>query len=142
MAPKRQETCKVCGADRYERAGSAYCETHWREYKAAAKQRCAANGATSYLPDYQRIAMYRKEAIRQGADESESWWCAMAAEIRYQQHGHSGHWLQTFIARELDWLHANTGVLASLDARQWAAPTGDTTGAGIDDGYDIDEGAA
>ena len=106
MAPPRATVCKVCGAERYERAGSAYSETHWREYNATAKQRCVESGVLSYSPEYQRVTAYRAEAARQGATEAEGWWCAMAAEARFQQHGRGSRWLVAFIAAELAALRA------------------------------------
>lgn len=115
MAPKRQETCKVCGAPRAERGQMALCADHLREHNAAAHAKSRAKGATSYIPEYQRIDDYRREAVRQGADELESWWIAMAAEIRFQQHGHSSRWLGPFVAAELAWLKKNAAILAKFD---------------------------
>jgi hypothetical protein len=119
VAPIRATTCKVCGAPRWEHAKGARCQRHWLEYQAEGTRKSKAAGAPSGLPDYQRITDYRAEAIRQGANEEESWWVAMAAEARYQREGRSSKWLVRFVAQELAWLRANASTLADLDSRKW-----------------------
>jgi hypothetical protein len=121
MAPPRATTCKVCGGARWDRARGAFCESHFHEYQRAQFRQSQARGVPSSLPDRQRIDEYLTEAIRQGANEAESWWCAMAAEARYQREGRSSRWVTAFITAELDWLRANAKVLAKLDAHQEVA---------------------
>ena len=135
MAPKRQDTCKVCGEPRWEGAHGARCQKHWLEFQAAGTRKSKAGGAPSGMPDYQRINAYRAEAARQGATEDESWWIAMFAEARFQREGRSSKWLGPFVAAELAWLRANAKTLSDLDARRWGPVKGDQ--AMVEDtGYD------
>ena len=106
MAPERKLVCRVCGAPRDPARDQALCAAHFSEYNAAHHAKSRAEGAASYTPEYRRIDKYRAEAIRQGANEAESWWCAIAAEARFQQNGRSSRWLGPFIAAELEALRA------------------------------------
>jgi len=137
MGAPYKTVCRVCGEPRDPNFDQALCPAHRREYSIARKAESRARQAPSYTPEYQRVTAYRAEAARQGATEAEGWWCAIAAEARFQQHGHSSRWLVAFIAAELAWLRTNADVLAGLDARQWqpvpsVAPI-------VDAGYDEDE---
>jgi hypothetical protein len=143
VAPKRQDVCKVCGVTRIEnRMNMALCAEHLREYTLQNNRKQRASGAVCHDPQYRRLNDYRAEAQRIGADEAEAWWCAVAAEIGYQRGDARARWLTPFITSELAWLRANRPILAKLDAARWAAPTGDQAAVVVDDGYDIDEGAA
>jgi len=106
MAPPVKLVCRICGEPRDQDFDQALCPAHRREYSIAQKAKSRARRAPSYMPEYQRITAYRAEAMRQGATEAESWWCAVAAEARFQQHGRSSRWLGPFIAAELEALRA------------------------------------
>lgn len=138
MAPKRHATCKVCGGERAPGSTMALCADHLREYNAAAQRRSYQPG---FHPEYQRLRDYMTQARAAGADETEAWWIAMAAEIHFQQHGHSTHWLRPFVTAELAWLRANATTLARLDDRPWRAPAGDSANI-QDDGWDELEAAS
>ena len=102
---KRIDTCQVCGAPRSGTQRPALCAEHRKEHDRArkAKER-RDNPERAQLRN--RIGDYLAEARRQGATDDQAWWCAMAAEARFQQHGHSSRWLGPFIAAELAALRA------------------------------------
>ena len=106
MGAPYKTVCRVCGEPRDPNFDQALCPAHRREYSIARKAESRARQAPSYTPEYQRVTAYRAEAARQGATEAEGWWCAIAAEARFQQHGRGSRWLGPFIAAELAALRA------------------------------------
>jgi hypothetical protein len=118
MAPPRQgDVCRKCGQPRKPNADMVLCEAHYREYmREHANTRNHALGA-----EYQRLAGYLRDAKTLGANEAESWWCAMAAEAEYQAGRARPYWLRPFLQAELDWLRANSKTLAKLNGDQEVA---------------------
>ena len=106
MGAPYKTVCRVCGEPRDPASPQALCAQHLREYNARHHQKSRAAGAVSYTVEYRRVDKYRAEAARQGATEAEGWWCAIAAEARFQQHGRGSRWLVSFIAAELAALRA------------------------------------
>lgn len=104
------------------------------EYRSSWYQKSVREGAVVRDPDYRRIRKYRGEALRQGASEEDSWWCAMAAEIHFKEKGQSSRWIKGLVAKELEWLRNNRAVLDRLDGARFR-PIKDDIKVEQDDGW-------
>lgn len=134
MAPKRQDTCKICGGERAPNTTSALCVEHYRAYMNEKTARYAASHAEQVV-QAARLKNYLRHAASIGANEEEAWWLAMAAEAERAHSAPAGtKWLAPFLQRELTWLRTNAAVLERLDAAAYAPVLGEAVI--VDEGWD------